>query len=106
MSKSNFVPTPREGNIVHRNDLPDISVYEYVKDGKHHIVVGEENAKGIPGSATRVVAKHLLLKSPAVMYEVNFAKGTRTPMHAHEVATLMYVVKGRLRSQVGTKYPR
>jgi quercetin dioxygenase-like cupin family protein len=88
-------------NIVHRNDLPDIVVYEYFKGDQHMIVVGEENAKDVPEKHTKIVAKHSMIKPPAWLFEVSVQKGSQTPMHAHEGDTITYVISGRCRSQVG-----
>jgi quercetin dioxygenase-like cupin family protein len=104
MSKINFggMKLSKE-NVINRDERPDVVVYEWNDTEGHHIVVGEDNAKEAkaPKDATRIVAKHAMLKEVAWMMEINLAKGTETPVHCHDCDSFQYVVHGCLWSMVG-----
>jgi quercetin dioxygenase-like cupin family protein len=58
--------------------------------------------EGIP-IAGEMQAKKLLHGERALLVEFHVTAGTRTPDHCHRHESLLYVVKGRLRTTVGAE---
>jgi quercetin dioxygenase-like cupin family protein len=90
----------QDKNIVFRDTLPDVIVREYVKDGEHHIIIGDNDGSSLPADHAKVVGRHSMIKPCAWMFEVNLEKGTKTPLHAHNTDSLLYIISGRVRVTV------
>lgn len=77
------------------------STNRYVSRGAEARTIDVKSIEGKPTYGGGLVAKPLIMGKHMTFLEISYTKGTGAPMHVHTHESLVYVVRGRLKTTIG-----